>query len=334
MAVGSGISHQLGFKSEGGTYGTRAVADHFVRATNCTFVPNKYRTQGQGIQSGALGPMLDHFVETHEDATGHVEIDIVNKGIGLFVQALMGTTVTPVLISGTSYTQTHTLADPFGKSLTIQQNVPLRTGATACQEINGARVTNADFSCGVGELLHASFDFDGRQYDETQTLASAAYTSTIPFRFKDMALKLGTFNSEVSLTGVRSVSCKVLRPMDDSDWTAGTSGLKNEPVLNDSTNPNITGVITADFIATVKAAIQDKAVTLSSTSLVWEFVGPVAISGANFPTFRITLPSVTFDPITADAQGAKEVTTAYPYTWRYDGTNLPVITMISSDVTL
>jgi Phage tail tube protein len=333
MPIGSGLSHQFGMKSEAGTYGTRQASDHFVRLTACTFDPNKYRAQGQGIQSGSFGPMLDHYVDTHEDAVAHIEFDMVNKGVGLLMQALMGATATPTLINGTSYSQTHTLSDPFGKSLTIQQNVPFRVGTTNCQEINGARATAAEFSCGVGELLKCVMDFDGRQYDESQTLATASYVTTIPFRFKDMNVKLGAFGSEVSLApGVRNFSCKVERPLDVADWTAGVGALKGEPVLN--AMGNITGQLTVDFTTTTKAAIQALAVTLASTSLVIEFVGPVAISGSNFPTWRITLPSVTFDPNTADTTGPMEVTATYNFTWRYDGANLPVITIISPDTVL
>jgi hypothetical protein len=48
--------------------------------------------------------------------------------MGLLLQALMGTTVTPVQqVATAAYLQTHTLADTAGKSLTIQKGVPLTT---------------------------------------------------------------------------------------------------------------------------------------------------------------------------------------------------------------
>jgi len=325
------------FKNES-AYGTRVVPDHTIKTTAQLVDPNKVRAQSTGLQSGAIGPLGDHYVDTNEDGNSTFEFECESKGIGLLLQALMGTTVTPALLTGSAYSQTHTFADPVGKSLTLQQGVPIRAGGTGkCEELNGARCTSMEFTIGAGGFLHASSVWDGHQYDETQTLATPSYSLSRPFTFRDGTLKTGVFNSEVALTGsVRSMSVKIERLLDTADFTLG-SQFKQEPVLNGL--GMITGTITSDFTAASKAAIQDLSLSNTPTSLVYDFVGAAAtgwsvISGTTYPEFKIVVPSAYFDASTANPNGPAEITASYNWTWRYDGTNMPFIYVVSSDATL
>jgi hypothetical protein len=94
---------------------------------------------------------------------------------------------------------------------------------------------------------------------------------------------------------------------------------------------NISVDITADWLA--KATFQDLAHGTTPTSLVWEFVGPL-IASTYYETFRVTLPSVYFEPGTQGVGGPGELTNAWKAVWRYDGTNLPKIETISTDTAL
>jgi hypothetical protein len=329
VAIGSGLAGSFGWSKES-TYGTRVAPAKFIRHRTATFNREQTRVQGIGVQSGALGPRGDHYVETNTWATAQVDFDVATLNMLQLWENLMGTSTGPTLINGSSYSATFTLADNVGKMLTMQSNVPLRGGTNKAKEITGAKATAATFSVAVGELLQCSMEFDGRKYDTAQTLASPSYVSGVPFHFGQANLKLGTFSSETAVTGVRSFSATVSRPMDTEAFIFNNSGLKQEPVLNDLAE--ITGTITADYLAT--ADFEDRFTGLTLPSLVFECVSTVAISGANYPTFRLTIPGVSIDGPAQNVDGYEVPMNDWNFQWRYDGTNLPSIYVVTSESSL
>lgn len=328
MGIGSGLGAQLGLSAES-TYGTFVAPAKFYEFTKETLVLKKTTAQSAGIAAGRLLALSSRRVITRKEVTGSFDLEVANKGMGVLLQALMGTTVTPVQQGATAaYLQTHTLASVAGKSLTIQKGVPLTTGTVTDKTFLGCKVTSAEFSCGVGEMLAASFEIDGKDCDEGQTLATASYSNMAPFHFGQMALKTGTFGAEAALDGIRKVSCKIERPQDTERFYANQSALKKEPIENDLVK--ITGSLDSDYVATT---LDDLHTSDGATSMVWEFVGPV-IASTFFETFRITLPAIRLNegPPTVDGFGVVKPT--FQYEGLFDGTNQPKIEYISTDVTL
>ncbi|MEU2062905.1 phage tail tube protein [Streptomyces sp. NPDC013455] len=328
MAIGSGLGAQLGIAAET-TYGTFVAPTKFLEFTKESLVLKKTTAQSSGIAAGRLMPLSSRRVVTRREASGSIDLEITNKGMGLLLQALMGTTVTPVQQGvTTAYLQTHTLASVAGKSLTIQKGVPLTSGTVTDKTFVGCKVTSGEFSCEAGGMLAASFEVDGKDCDEGQTLAAASYSNMSPFHFGQMAVKSGTFGAETALDGIRKVSVKIERPQDVERFYAGQSALKKEPIENDLVK--ITGSLETDYVATT---LDDLHTSDGATSLVWEFVGPL-IASTYYETFRITLPAVKLDegPPVVDGYGVVKPT--FSFTALYDGTNLPKIEYISTDVTL
>lgn len=64
-----------------------------------------------------------------------------------------------------------------------------------------------------------------------------------------------------------------------------------------------------------------------------EWVGPIIASTYAW-AFRITLPGAFFNGDSPGIQGPGEVTVDYGYEWKYDGTNNPTITLMSTDTAL
>jgi Phage tail tube protein len=328
VAIGSGLGAQLGIAAES-TYGTFVAPTKFIEFTKESLAFKKTTAQSAGIAAGRLLALSSRRVVTRKEVTGSIDLEIANKGMGLLVQALMGTTVTPVQQGvTTAYLQTHTLADTAGKSLTIQKGVPLTTGTVTDKSFLGCKVTSGEFSCGVGEMLAGSFEFDGKDCDETQTLAAASYSNMSPFHFGQMALKTGTFGAETALDGIRKVSCKIERPQDTDRFYANQSALKKEPISNDQVK--ISGSLETDYVATT---LDDLHTSDAATSLVWEFIGPL-IASTYYETFRITLPAVKLDEGPPMVDGFGVVKPTFNFTGLYDSTNQPKIEIISTDTTL
>src|SRR5213595_566531 len=317
MAIGSGLGAQLSIGAES-TYGSYVAPTKRIEFTKESLALKKTTAQSAGIAAGRLLPLSSRRVVTQREANGSVDLEVTNKGMGLLLQALMGTTVTPVQQgAGPAYLQTHTLADTAGKSLVIQKGVPLTTGAVSDKTFLGCKVTSAEFSCEQGGMLTASFEVDCKDCDETQTLVVASYSAMAPFHFGQMALKAGTFASETALDGIRKVSVKLERPQAVDRFYAGQAGLKKEPISNDQVK--ITGSIEMDYVATT---LDDLHTSDAATSLVWEFVGP-QIAATFFETFRIKLPAIRVDEAPPSIDGFEVVKPQISFTGLFDGTNQP-----------
>lgn len=325
MAIGSGLGAQIGIASEV-TYGTFVAPTKFIEFTKESLVEKKTTATSSGIAAGRLMALSSRRVVTQREVSGSLELEVTNKGMGLLLQALMGTTVTPVQQAvTTAYLQTHTLADTWGKSLTIQKGVPLTTGTVTDKTLLGCKVTSAEFSCEVGGMLTASFEFDGRACDETQTLAAASYSNMSPFHFGQLAVKSGSFGAETALDGVRKFSVKVERPQATDRFYANASALKAQPISNDLVK--VTGSLEMDYVATT---IDDLHTSDGATSLVVEFVGPL-IASTYYETFRIKLPAIRVDDAPPTVDGYQVVRPTFNFTALYDGTNAVAIEYMSTD---
>ncbi|CBG71869.1 conserved hypothetical protein [Streptomyces scabiei 87.22] len=328
MAIGSGLGAQLGIAAET-TYGTFVAPTKFIEFSKESLALKKTTALSSGIAAGRLLGLSARRVLTRQEVQGNVDFEVTNKGMGIPHQALMGTTVTPVQQGvTTAYLQTHTLASVAGKSLTIQKGVPLTSGTVTDKSFVGCKVTSAEFACAVGEMLTCSMEFDGKNSDESQTLATASYPSMTPFHFGQMSLKTGTFGTETALDGIRKVSCKIERPQDVERFYAGQAGLKKEPIENDLVK--ISGTLETDYVST---ALDDLHTSDGATSMVWEFVGPL-IASTFYETWRLTLPAIRLDEGPPVVDGFGVVKPSFNFVSLYDGTNQPKIEIISTDVTL
>lgn len=328
MAIGSGLGAQIGIAAES-TYGTFVAPTKFVEFTKESLVLKKTTAQSAGIAAGRLMALSSRRVVTQKEASGSIELEVTNKAMGLLLQALMGTTVTPVQQGvTTAYLQTHTLADTAGKSLTIQKGVPLTTGTVTDKTFIGCKVISAEFSCEVGGMLMATIEVDGKDCDETQTLAVASYPTMSPFHFGQMALKTGTYASETALDGVRKVSVKIERPQATDRFYANQSALKKEPISNDLVK--ITGSLEMDYVATT---VDDLHTSDGATALVWEFVGPI-IASTYAETFRIKLPAIKVDDAPPTVEGFDVIRPTFQFTALYDGTNQVAIEYVSTDTSV
>lgn len=331
MAIGSGLAASIGFAAES-TYGTYVAPTRFLEYIKADLKKKKNVVQGGGLAAGRIAQLGSRRVVTSESVEGGFELEVANKGMGLLLAHLLGSSATPVQQGATAaYLQAHTVGDNIGKSLTIQHGVPDLTGTVRPFTFKGCKLSGAEFSCKVGELLTMSLDVDGRQASEVETLVAASLaTGVAPFHWAQMSVKLGTFGAEAAVSGVKGFSVKFDRGMASERFYAGAGGLKAEPIMNDFLK--VSGSIEVDLVN--KADFADRFAADSATSLVIEFVGPL-IASTYYQTFRIKLPMVFFDGDTPTVDGPDVTSGGYPFVAQLDGTNpLVSIDYISTDTTL
>lgn len=328
MAIGSGLGSQVGLAAES-TYGTFVAPTRFVEFTKEDLRERKTTAVSQGMAAGRLVALSSRRVVTQRAVEGSLEMEVATVGMGVLLQALMGTTVTPVQQALTAaYLQTHILADTAGKSLSIQKGVPLTDGTVADYSALGCKVVSAEFTCEAGGMLMSTWEVDGKEMDEDQTLAAPSYPLAAPFHFAQMAVKTGTYASETALDGIRKMSLKIERPQAVDRYYASQAGLKKEPISNGLVS--ITGSMEADFTATTLATLFRSD---AATALVWEFIGDEIDTGEN-SELRFTLPAIHIDDEPPSVDGPEVIRTTVTFTALDDGTNDIKVEYQSTDTTV
>lgn len=316
MAIGSGLGSSVGVVAET-TYGTYVAPSRFFAARSFNVKKMQTTAPISGVAAGR--PASPDEVVTTTAASGQLQTDVLRKDFGLLLAHLMGSSSTPVQQAATTaYLQTHVLADNFGKSLTLQGGFPNAAGTVVPKTATGCKITQAEFSCGVDGLVQATFDFDAKSYTEAQSLAAPSYTaSNMPFHFGEMSVKLGTYASEASVTGVRTANLTISRPQDVGRFYAGTLGTKAEPVWNEFAV--VSGTLEVDNVT--PADFHDRFVNHTSTSMILEWVGSTAIASTYYPTLRFTMPKVYFGDGLFEVSGPEVLKGSIPFTAFYDTTN-------------
>lgn len=332
MAVRSGLGSQLGFAPEG-TYGTYVAPTRFYEYASETLKKETEFIQGGGLAAGRAVQSGSRRSIVREFGSGGFEMDVPNQKFGLLIAHLMGSATSPVQQGATAaYKQTHAFTtDNFGFSLTGQKGIPdTSTGTVRPYSFLGGKVSSMEFSCGVGEQLSVTTNFDFRQVVEAQALATATYATGVGnWTYNQMTVKLGTFGSEVAVAGINGVSLTIERPMK-GDRASATAGLKGEPIINDYAN--ISGTFEAEFYD--KTYLADRFANNTSTSLVWEFIG-ANIASTYYYTITFRVPMIFLEGDTPQVGGPDVVGGSFGFTGKSDGTN-PVATIeyTSIDTTL
>ncbi|MEV4000996.1 phage tail tube protein [Actinomadura sp. NPDC049753] len=281
MGTRSGLDAQLGIAAES-VFGTGVTVTRFLEFDNedLKFMPTWL--EGEGLRAGRKFKRASRVSVSRKDVNGKIDIKVPNKGLGLLLKHMIGSSATPAAIGATSaYEQIHTPGDMYGKSLTIQVGRPEPgTGTVRPFAYTGCKITQWELTLQDGDHLKLSVTLDGRDEDTTTGLASASYASGVElYNFSHATLKLGgtpaTASGKTSITGgvavaavVNQIQLKGESPMAVDRYGVGNGGLKAEQLENDY--PTVTGSLDAEF---AKAELYDvyKAYDALALELVLEF---------------------------------------------------------------
>lgn len=330
--VGSGLGGQFGIAPET-TYGTYVAPSKFLEITKVDLKKKKNTVQGGGIAAGRVAQLGSRRKVVTQAVEGSVEMEVANKLMGLLLQTLIGTTVTPVQQDTTAaYLQTHVVAaSAAGKSLTMQVGVPLTTGTVSPFTYLGCKILSAEFTCEVDGLLTVAWTIDGQKLDESQTLGVASYSTTLsPFHWGQGVVKIGTFGAEAITDGIKSFTLKIERKMATDRFYLGNGGLKNEPITNGWME--VSGSFTVDYMD--KADFNDRFSSDAPFSTVIEFVGD-EIEAPYSDTIRFELPMSFLEGDTPGLDGPEIVSGNFPFVTQLDGTHpLATVEVISTESAL
>jgi len=292
MAIGAGLSGQLGVKAET-TVGTAVTVDTFYPFNSESLELTKNIVQGRGIRAGALSPLSRRRTYPTRSAGGTVNLDFPSTGADPLLLQMLGT------VTGTT-TKTYTPGNLTGKSLTIQKGVPQTDGTVKPFTYPGCKITSWTLSCETGGILTLEITVDAQ--DEVPTspaLATASYTTSHTFDFSQGALTLGG----VAVANVKAASITGEIPLKTDRWFFNAAGKKAEQIQNDY--PSITGSLATEFVS--QATIYDVFRADSGVALVLTFTNGSA-------SLVVTCGEIRFDGESPKVGGPDVVDLTAPFT--------------------
>ena len=312
MAIGSGLGASFGISAES-TYGTYVAPARWWPGTQFFVKPEIAKTPVQGLAAGRLGPGIDEVI-TGKSGTGQWQGQIPTNKFGLLASNLMGTAPTPAQQAATiAYLQAYTVADNFGKYLTAQVGEPLTSGTVVPYTGTGGKVTSLELASDVNGVLTGTVDMAFQNVVDTQSLSAPSYTAYGVHN--SLVVKLGTFNSEAAITGVRSASVKLEREMDTD--RPGLPGAYPEPIMTGQ-GFKVSGTINPDFVA--KADFADRFLAGTSAALVLEWTGTL-IASTYYNMVRVRCPKVYFRDAVPGVDGPDVVKGSVAFEAFFDVTN-------------
>lgn len=329
MAIGSGLSAQLGLKKET-TYATRVVPTAFYEFESEGGARQQKYLESRQLRSGRFFQSGSRRIMTTRDAAVTVGAEVPNKGFGVFLDLLHGNAVTPVIQGATTaYLQTHNMTGDPTKSATIQVGKPDTGGTIRPFDYTGSMVTAASFSCNVDEWLKFSYSFDSNDEDTSQTLATASYpTSLEGFGFQQATATVnGVVQNLTTGSLVKSMSVDLAMPRAVERYGLRSNAVKAKPILNDYTTG--TGSLGFEFTDTTQYGLFTNG---TKVPLILDFTSS-SMAGTAFP-YRITFTfaQVQFTGTTPSVGGPDILSYDAPFSILDDGTNPPVkIEYMSTD---
>jgi hypothetical protein len=296
------LDSSIGIKKET-VYGTGVTVDHFPEflSESLTYKPNYILSKGLRVASrvsrAERRTLGKNWVE------GDIELEACARGIGIFLEALLGQGTPTIIGAGPGYQHVYSLAttDPIN-SYTIQKGIPLLGGGAAqAHTFTGMVCTKGSISSETGDVVKLKTSWVGKAMSTAVAYAAPSYVATNElFNFWQGAITMGgsvTNPSSTSLatggtaaTNVKNFSLEIDQKMDVDGFLYGTGGQQGrKPVLGYA---EIKGKVTVEFDS---VAQRDIYLANTSQSLTLTFTTNTALGGGVFNTLQIVLPTIRLD---------------------------------------
>jgi Phage tail tube protein len=321
MAIGSGLSGQVGLKKET-TYGTRVASDLFFEFASEGGIRNQNYLESRMIRSGRFFQSAPRRVLTTRDAAVSIAGEVPNKGFGSILDLAHGNTVTPVQQGATTaYIQTHNLTGDPTKSATVQVGKPDTGGTVRPFEYPGSMLNAFTLSCALDGWLEFTAGFDSQDEDTAQTLATASYATALAgFNFQQCVVTVnGVAQNLTTGSLVRSMGLDLSLPRANARFGLRSNATKAKPILNDYTPGS--GSIGYEFTDMTQYGLFTAG---TKCPIIFAFTS-ADLAGTAIPfSLTITIASAQFTGTTPQVSGPDILAFEAPFSIMDDGTNPPI----------
>lgn len=320
MAIRSGLAAQLGIGVES-TWGTAVTPTRFYEFTDESLALTIERIESEGLRAGNRVLRSDRYAVGQKAVEGSVTMDVTAENIGLLFQHGLGSNST-ANTSGSVYTHTATLADPYSLGLTLEVGRPGNDGTVRAFTYNGCKISEFTLSNSTNELLTAEWSFIGKD-ETTGSITSASFPASQELlSFVGATITLGGSSFET-----KDISISVNNGLDAERYILGSQTI-NAPVANAMTE--ITGEITAEF---KDLTAYNRIINATHAAVVAKWEG-TSISGTYKRSVTVNMPVCRFDGATPNVGGPEIVDQQLTFKALYNGTDEPItVTTVNTDST-
>lgn len=328
MSLRSGLVAQLGASDET-TYGTRVAPDHFYEFSeeDLSFDISRVEATGLAGSDGAASSVgrTDRWAAGKKSGSGKILFSpkggaptgVMTKTFGLWFKHIMGAAPAIVTPGGGTLTRDHTykLADPYGKSMTVQFGRPDVSGTIRVHEFEGGKIQSAEFSQQMDEWLGLEVDLDFEDETVSQTLATASYSATREvFHWAQCGLTIGG-----GAVDILSLKWRIENPLNTGRHRIASTQLKKEPILNG--RRIISGEVEMEYGS---LAEYNRYLNGTIASIIGTWTSTTVIEAALAPRLILTGNNARWDkPSGPNVKGPDLVTFTAPFKCLYDGTAEP-----------
>ena len=302
MTTAQDVSVGLGIES---TYGTSVTPTRWLEFTSEDLQWRKAIKQGEGLRVGARVDRSARRVFPTADGGGSVAMEYLPKGLGLLLQAAMGTG-SSTLVSTGLYQQVFTLPDT-PVSATIQKGLPRADGSTVdAYTFLGCVCESVEFDFASGEIVKISTSWDAKDVSSAIGYAAPSYaTSPAPLHFGGATISTGTLTAPTATTlasaptplaGVRGGTLTVSHNLQNGRYNIGGGGRKDRPLVGKRT---ITGKLSVE-LAAAAPALRTAILTDSPITIVYTVT-------VGTDVLQLVLPEVKIDGDLPTANGGDQV---------------------------
>lgn len=312
------MSDQLGTKNETG-YNIPSVVDRFFEFESESIADSYGRTEGDPLRVGSAFVRQDRFTPYYAGAAGSLQMTVMSKGFGWWLQHMLGAVSTGTVGGDGQYVHTGTEGTLYGKSFTLQVNRPFHpSGTNQPFTFAGGKVTEWTLSNSVDGNLLADLSLDFASVSTATALATAAYPSSMePFTWAGGYVTIGGSNYDIT-----EISIQGSNGYDTERRQIRANTAKKEPT---SARREASFSISADFDSLTqrnRAAADTRAGALAAITATW--VAPTAIGGTTYPTITVTIPAARFDEWSGAREGSDAISQTLGGAVRYDGSSSPI----------
>ena len=306
---------QVGVES---TYGTAVAPTRAFEAKADTWARDVEYIESVGFRKDQQTIRSDRHDTISIGATGSIEVDVLNKGMGLILQHALGGSSGPTQQGGTAaYLQTFETNDVGpATSYTVQVGKVDSNGGLQSFTYEGSVITGWNISADLGSAVSMTFDFDSEAEQNTTALASPSYPSgTDVFVYTDVTVEI----DDSAVSSFQSFSLDGDLGMKTDRRFLKGSAVKGQPLRN--ALPSYTGSLSGEF-----QTMGNYEKFVAGTLFKLEFIATMgtAIAGSYYPLFHVTMPKCVFTGSTPTASLDDLTTIELPFTVLDDGSNAAV----------
>lgn len=319
----------IGLKKET-TWGTGVVVDRFPEFVSEKLTWNPTFKQGAGLRVGSRAARNARRSLVKQSAGGDIEIEAATKGLGIFFEALLGTSVSTQIGAGPGYQQVHTLTTTALPSYTIQKGVPTIAGAVSAHTFNGAVCASGELSASNADIVKFSTKWDAKEVKTDVSYAAPSYVAGAElFTFVHGAIALGGSVTAPTTTAlatggttaanITDFKISIDNKIDGGGFVFGSGGKRGRKPLVGLAE--IKGSVTAEFDSNT---LRDAWLNQTPLSLTLTLQTATAITTGVYPTIQVYVPIIKLEGDIPMSNGGDVITQSIDFTGLFDGSTEPI----------